>query len=177
MSEPAVPAGGPVGRYELGVDIGGTFTDLVLRDVLTGELSLRKTPTTADDPARGALDGLADLLAETGVPAGAVARVVHGTTLVTNTLIERTGARTAFVTTAGFADVFETGRQKRYDMYDLGLRFPEPLVPRGLRFEVDERTDAGGRVRRALDPAAGVALARRLRDAGAEAVAVCFLHA
>ena len=177
MSAPAEPAGGPAGRYELGVDIGGTFTDFVLRDAQTGRLHLGKTPTTAADPARGALAGLAALLAEAGVPAGAVARVVHGTTLVTNTLIERTGARTAYVTTAGFADVFETGRQKRYDMYDLGLRFPEPLVPRGMRFEVDERTDASGRVRRALDPAAAAILARRLRDAGAEAVAVCFLHA
>jgi N-methylhydantoinase A len=161
---------------DLGVDIGGTFTDVALYDPVRGRLSIGKTLTTPDDPARGALAGLRALLAATGTPAPAIRRVIHGTTLVTNALIERKGSRTAYVTTAGFKDVFETGRQKRYDMYDLGLRFPEPLVPRSLRFEVSERIDAAGRVRRALDPDAAPALAARLRRAGVAAAGICLLH-
>jgi N-methylhydantoinase A len=162
--------------YELGVDIGGTFTDLVLRHSTTGHVHVGKLLTTPDDPAQGALDGIRQLLARSGVAAGAVTRLVHGTTLVTNALIERKGARTAYVTTAGFKDVFETGRQKRYDMYDLAIRFPEPLVPPSLRFELDERIDAQGRVRRPLDPGTVRVLAGQLIAAGVEAVAVCFLH-
>lgn len=163
-------------RYELGVDIGGTFTDVVLRDTSSGQVFVGKTLTTPQDPAQGALEGVRRLIKSSGVAASAIIRAVHGTTLVTNTIIERKGARTAYATTAGFADVFEVGRQKRYDMYDLAIRFPEPLVPRPLRFELNERVDAAGQVRTALDPEEVRVLTGQLREAGVEAVAVCFLH-
>ncbi|HLW47969.1 MAG TPA: hydantoinase/oxoprolinase family protein [bacterium] len=164
------------GSYRVGLDIGGTFTDLVLLDESTGELRLHKILTTPEDPARAALAGLLELCAAAGVELRDVRALVHGTTLVTNAIIERRGARTALLTTRGFRDNLEMGKEQRYDIYDLFLRFPDPLVPRRHRLEVDERTAADGEVLAPVDTERVRAAAQRLAAEGVEAVAVAFLH-
>jgi N-methylhydantoinase A len=154
-------------------DIGGTFTDLVVVDGETGEVRIAKVSTTPGDLAQGVLD----VIAAGGVEPGEIEQLVHGTTVVINALTERTGARTALVTTAGFRDVLEIGRGNRPDMYNLVSRKPPPFVPRRHRFEVRERVDRHGSVLVPLvleDIEAVVAAC--LRD-GIEAVAVCLLHA
>jgi 5-oxoprolinase (ATP-hydrolysing)/N-methylhydantoinase A len=161
----------------VGIDIGGTFTDLVLLDPATGRLRIHKCLTTPKDPSAGALGGLDDLLAAGGRRPGEVARLIHGTTLVTNAIIAREGARLGLLTTRGFRDVLEMGIEQRYDIYDLFLAFPEPLVPRELRREVDERMDRDGRVVTPLDLAGVRREVAALAAAGVEALAVCFLHA
>jgi N-methylhydantoinase A/oxoprolinase/acetone carboxylase beta subunit len=165
------------GRSDAGariaVDIGGTFTDLVL--MRSGRVTdSAKLLTTSSDPSIAVENGLARLLRS--VPGPEVGEVVHGTTLVANALIERKGATTALLTTKGFRDVLSIRRELRFDLYDLFLDMPEPLVPRRLRFEIDERILADGSVDRPLDPQAIRRLARRLDRAGVEAVAVCLLH-
>jgi 5-oxoprolinase (ATP-hydrolysing)/N-methylhydantoinase A len=163
--------------FRLGFDIGGTFTDFVLSDPATGALRLHKCLTTPDDPAIGALDGLRRIIADHGVTFSDVAEIVHGTTLVTNAVIERTGARLGLITTAGFRDVLEAGTEQRYDIYDLFLTYPEPLVPRHRRLEAVERIDRDGRVVTPLDAASVRRAALALREAGVEAIAICFLNA
>ncbi|MBI3456411.1 MAG: hydantoinase/oxoprolinase family protein [Candidatus Rokubacteria bacterium] len=165
-----------MGRYRLGIDIGGTFTDLALLDA-RGRVRFGKVLTTPEDPLRGLLEGLRAVLAEAGVPPRDVAHVVHGTTLITNAVIERKGARTALLTTAGFEDVLEIGREQRYDLYDLEMRMPEPLVRRRWRLGVAERTDQAGTVREPLDETSLAQAIAVMREAGIEAVAICFLHA
>ena len=160
----------------IGADIGGTFTDLVLLDVNGGAFRIGKLLTTPDRPEDAVLAGVGELLRSGGAEASAVEWLVHGTTLFTNALIERKGARTALVTTRGFRDAIEIAREHRYDMYDLRSVRPEPLAPRHLRFEVDERVLADGSVRTALDPAELRQLARVLREASVEAVAICFIN-
>ena len=164
-------------HYSLGIDIGGTFTDLVVYDHDTGRQWSRKVLTTHDDPARAVAAGTAALLAEGRLDPSRFTRVVHATTLFTNALIERKGARTGLLTTAGFADTLEIGRERKFDLYDLAITKPEPLVPRDLRLEVAERVGADGRVRRRLDRREVAAGARRLAEAGVEAIAIVFLHA
>ncbi|WIY06056.1 hydantoinase/oxoprolinase family protein [Amycolatopsis mongoliensis] len=160
----------------IGVDIGGTFTDLCAVDD-TGIAAVGKVLTTHDEPARAVEEGLAALLAESGIAASEVDQVVHGTTLVTNALIERKGSRTALLATAGFRDVLEMRREHRYELYDLHLELPAPLVPRHLRFDVPERILADGSVHIGLDEEYVARLGRELASRGIEAVAVCFLHA
>jgi N-methylhydantoinase A len=167
----------PAPTFRVGVDIGGTFTDLLLVDDATGATWISKTLTTPADPSEGVERALRDALAQAGVAPGAVRHVVHGTTLATNAIIERKGARVALVTTRGFADVLDIAREHRYDMHDLLIRLPAPLAPREQRFELDERILADGTVERAPDPAQVAALAATLRQRGIEAVAVCLLHA
>jgi N-methylhydantoinase A/oxoprolinase/acetone carboxylase beta subunit len=162
--------------YRVGIDIGGTFTDLIMVDPRTGERFISKVLTTPKDPSVGALQGLRELLEGRGLGGAEVSHVIHGTTLVTNALIERKGARTGLVTTRGFRDVLEMGREKRYDIYDLFLEMPEPLVPRPLRVEVSERLLADGSVHTPLDEADARAAVERLVAEGVESVAVCFLH-
>ncbi len=172
MVQPALRA-----RIRIGIDIGGTFTDLVLADPATPALRLHKLLTTPEDPAIGALDGLCRIIREHGAALADVADIVHGTTLVTNAVIERKGARLGLLTTAGFRDVLEAGTEQRYDIYDLFLTYPEPLVSRRLRLEVAERMDRDGRTVTPLDPNGVRRAAAAFRDAGVTAVAVCFLHA
>ncbi len=160
----------------LGIDIGGTFTDLVLLDEATGAVRFGKTLTTHGDPTDGIVEGMREVLAEAGVEASDVTNVVHGTTLVTNAVIERKGARTGLITTAGFRDVLELGRELRYDIYDLDIVMPAPLVPRDLRAGVTERVDAGGAVRTPLDEAELARVADDLVARGVESLAVVFLH-
>ncbi len=164
-------------RYRIGFDIGGTFTDFILLDTQRSEIRLHKCLTTPHDPSIGALQGLAELLSAAGLTLADIGDAVHGTTLVTNTLIERTGARIGLITTRGFRDILEMGTEQRYDIYDLFLQFPDPLVPRRHRLEVTERLDRDGNVLTPLDPAEVRATALRLRAEGAEAIAICFLHA
>src|SRR5213594_1644677 len=130
----------------LGVDIGGTFTDLVLVDERTGALRVGKILTTPKDPAHGVEQGIHALLDAGRILARDVRATVHGTTLATNALIERKGARTGLLTTAGFRDAVEIGHEGRYDMYDIFIDSPAPLVPRHLRLEVVERMAADGHV-------------------------------
>jgi 5-oxoprolinase (ATP-hydrolysing)/N-methylhydantoinase A len=165
-------------RWRVGFDIGGTFTDFVLFDRQDGRVHLHKRLTSADDPSRSALIGLEELMEKAGIALADVDDIVHGTTLVTNAIIERKGgARMGLLTTAGFRDILEMGTEQRYDIYDLFLQFPEPLVPRDRRLEVAERLDSQGRVVQALDPAEVHARLAQLVAAGVNAVAVCFLHA
>ncbi len=165
----------PVGR--LGVDIGGTFTDLVWVDDATGAVRVGKLLTTPKDPAQAVEQGVLGLLEEAGALPAGVRSLIHGTTLATNALIERKGARTGLLTTAGFRDALEIGREGRYDMYDLFIDPPAPLVPRHLRLEVPERVGADGGVLRPLDAAGARAAIAALLAEGVEAVAISLLHA
>ena len=161
----------------LAVDIGGTFTDLFALDLRSQRAHVKKLLTTQPDPSAGVLQGVRELLADAALSPADIRTVVHGTTLITNTLIERTGAKTALLTTAGFRDAVEIGNEGRYDMYDLALVKPTPLVERRLRFDVPERMLADGRVWHALDLDYLQDLCNRLGHEEIEAVAVCFLHA
>ncbi|MDI1286290.1 MAG: hydantoinase/oxoprolinase family protein [Reyranella sp.] len=158
----------------LAVDIGGTFTDVVLETAARAHSI--KLLTTPDAPERAVLDGVRTILTEAKVAASEVTLVVHGTTLATNALIERKGARTALVTTEGFRDSLEIAWEHRFEQYDIYMERPDPLVPRDLRFGVPERVAADGAVLLALDEAAVRAVAIELRQRKIEAVAVCFLH-
>ena len=163
--------------YSLGIDIGGTFTDLVVYDHDSGRQLNRKVLTTHDDPARAVAAGVSALFRDGAVDPAHVSRVVHATTLFTNALIERKGAVTGLITTAGFADTLEIGRERKFDLYDIDIEKPEPLVPRQLRLEVGERVRADGRVMRALDVEGVVARAKALAARGVTSIAVVFLHA
>ncbi|MEO1104518.1 MAG: hydantoinase/oxoprolinase family protein, partial [Pseudomonadota bacterium] len=165
-------------NLRVGIDIGGTFTDFAALDDATGRLFVHKQLTTPADPSRAVISGLPVLLAQSAAGLGDVDTIVHGTTLVTNAVIERKGAVTAMLVTEGFVDVPEIARERRYDMYDLAIAYPEPLIPRARRIEVGERIGADGEVITPLDGArlrAGlVRLGQRER---VEAIAVCFLNA
>ena len=162
--------------YRVGVDIGGTFTDLVLIDVSTGERSIGKILTTPKDPSDAVEKGLSELLEREGINASQISTIVHGTTLVTNALIERKGASTALLTTQGFRDAISIGTEHRYDMYDIFIEKPEPLVPRSLRYGVRERMLDDGSVAIRLDDDQVRQIAAELREWEVEAVAVSFLH-
>ncbi|WP_233256069.1 hydantoinase B/oxoprolinase family protein [Falsiroseomonas bella] len=162
--------------WRIGFDIGGTFTDFILADAAAGSIRLHKCLTTPADPSIGALAGLEEVTAAAGITLADVGEILHGTTLVTNAIIERRGAKLGLITTQGFRDLLEMGSEQRYDIYDLFLQYPEPLVARRHRLEVPERTDREGRVVTPLDEAAVEAAARRLAAEGVQAVAICFLH-
>ncbi|HEV8712481.1 MAG TPA: hydantoinase/oxoprolinase family protein [Candidatus Binatia bacterium] len=161
--------------YRVGVDIGGTFTDLFLLSG-EGEVAIGKVLTTPRNPAEAVVDGLRTLLREQGIAPAAVTHLVHGTTLITNAIIERKGAKTGLITTKGFRDALEIGRERRYDIYDISLENPEPLVPRLLRREVNERLDNTGLVVTPLNPDEALEVIRGLVADGIEALAVCLLH-
>jgi len=163
--------------FRIGVDIGGTFTDFALLNDDTGDLAIHKQLTTPRDPAASVLAGCQTLLANNNVSIKDVTAVVHGTTLVTNAVIERRGAVTGALVTKGFRDTFDIALERRYDLFDLRLRFPDPLVPRHLRAEIDERVQFDGAVAKALDLAEVSAKVRQLvAEEKVEAIAVCFLH-
>ena len=161
--------------YRVGVDIGGTFTDLLL----AGEdrrAVIHKTLTTPGDPSQAVETALSQALGEGMAEARGRGTLVHGTTLVTNAIIERTGAPTALLTTAGFRDALEIGREHRYELYDLNLEFPKPLVPRYLRLDVPERVAADGSVLRPLDEGFVRRLVSELQAKGIRAIAVSYLN-
>jgi N-methylhydantoinase A len=159
----------------LAFDIGGTFTDYVLQDQETGRIRIWKVPTTPE-PALGVEDTLAEKIAAGELSFEQVSNVIHATTVATNAIIERKGARTALITTAGFRDVILIGRQKRYDMNDLYLDKPVPLVERSDIFTVEERTAADGRIVKPFDEIGARAVAQKVRASGYDSVAVMFLH-
>ncbi|OGO37314.1 MAG: 5-oxoprolinase [Chloroflexi bacterium RBG_16_57_11] len=166
----------------IGIDIGGTFTDFVVYEPVAGRLETFKLLSTPCDPAQAVLQGLEKIQKTSGMswrwsrpnPRGLV-RIIHGSTVATNTLLERKGARTALVATRGFGDVLQIGRQNRPELYSFNADPPPSLVPEELRLEVDERVSAEGQVLQALDPAQVEALVPRLRQQGADSVAVCLL--
>ena len=169
MSSPAPPAA------RLAVDIGGTFTDVALEHP-GGRVTI-KVLTTSAAPERGVLTGVRSILRTSGVAAADIALIVHGTTLATNAVIERKGARTALLTTEGFRDVIAMGNESRYDQYDLNIVLPEPLVPRALRLPIPERLDNTGRVLKPLDGNAVRALIPFLKQQNVASIAVGLLHA
>lgn len=164
-------------RVRIGVDVGGTFTDLVLVDDRRGVIYTGKQLTTHQDPSQAITEGVARIVRESGLTIGDVDGIVHGTTLVTNTLIERNGSRVGLVTTKGFRDVLEVGHEMRYDLYDLFMEKPEPLVPRPLRLTVSERMSAKGEIIEPLSEQEVLAAAKQLVEAGVDAIAVSFLNA
>ena len=158
----------------LAADIGGTFTDVVLEHA--GRRHSAKVLTTPRAPEEGMLEGISQVLAQAALLPSRIGVLIHGTTLATNALIERKGARTALVTTAGFRDVLEMGYEKRYEHYDLELELPAPLVPRELRFAVEERMTARGEVRTPLLENSFKKIIEKIKEQKVEAVAIGFLH-
>src|SRR5882724_424428 len=155
----------------VGVDIGGTFTDLV--GCVNGRIVTSKTSTVPADPTRGVADSLA--LAHCEMPA--LSELLHGSTIAINTVLERKGARTALITTRGFRDTYAIGRGNRIEAFNLFFHRPKPLIPRELTFEVTERMTAKGDVLTPLDDGEVQGLATALATQNIEAIAVCFLHA
>lgn len=162
--------------WRMGIDSGGTFTDVCMFDEATGDIRVWKVSSTPDDPSRGIVRGIEDGLDRLGIPAAALGFLGHGTTVGTNALIQRRGAKTGLVTNDGFRDLLEIGRQKRPDLYDLQADKPEVLVGRALRLEVPERIRHDGTIETALDEEAVRAAARVFAAAGVAAVAVSFLY-
>ena len=158
----------------MGVDIGGTFTDVVLEKA--GEQFSTKVLTTYIAPENAIIDGMQQVCKKAGIKASDINQIIHGTTLATNALIERSGAKTALITTQGFRDVIEMRTESRFEQYDLNLSLPEPLLPRQQRYTVNERIDAQGEVYQALDRTEVEALAQTIKQAGYESVAVGLLH-
>ena len=159
----------------LAVDIGGTFTDIALEQ--GGKRTTAKVLTTPAAPERGVMEGFKTIIQAAGIAPGDIELIIHGTTLATNAVIERKGARTALITTEGFRDVIAMGNESRYDQYDLNIVLPEPLVPRSLRLPVPERLDNTGKVLLPLDEAAVRALIPVLQREKVESVAIGLLHA
>lgn len=166
---------GTLAQGTLGADIGGTFTDVVLE--IGGASFSAKVLTTYDAPERAIIEGMRRVCAKAGVAPSAIGRIIHGTTLATNALIERRGSKTALITTAGFRDVIEMRTESRFEQYDLNIVLPEPLLPRNRRFVVTERVGADGRVLVPLDRAEVEALVETIREAAYASVAVGLIHA
>ncbi|MCP4345956.1 MAG: hydantoinase/oxoprolinase family protein [Desulfobacterales bacterium] len=164
--------------YRLGCDIGGTFTDFVLVNEKTGEFRINKCLTTPSDPSDAVEHGIKQLQEmqskEDFMPL--LNEIIHGTTLVINAIIERKGARTALITTKGFRDVLELGRELRYDAYDIFAEYPEPLSPRYFRFEIDERIGSDGRIIKELDHEEVKKILMEMAEMGAQSLAVCLIN-
>ncbi|MDA1000418.1 MAG: hydantoinase/oxoprolinase family protein [bacterium] len=163
-------------RLVAAIDIGGTFTDIVIYNPASGKTAVGKYLTTPSDPSISALAGLRTLLEEEGLRFRDLGQAIHATTLATNAIIERKGARTGLLTTKGFQDILLMGRESRYDIYDLIPDYPEPLVPGPLRRELTERISANGTVLQPLSTQEVKVTIQELVDKGAESIAVCLLH-
>src|ERR671937_1410260 len=162
-------------RYRVGVDVGGTFTDIVLLGA-DGTIHTKKISSSVENYAQAIVDGLTEVFAETGLAASAIEEIRHGTTVASNAILELKGARTGLITTKGFRDVLEIRRIRMPKLYDLAWEKPVTLVERYLRLEVDERVDAHGRVVKPLDPAEVERVLDRLLAEKIEALAVCLLN-
>jgi len=160
----------------MGIDVGGTFTDIVVHDLGSGVVASHKVLTTHANPALGVMAGIDSVLRNNGMGSADIGRVVHATTLFGNALIERKGARTGLITTRGFRDTLEIGRERKYELYDLKIARPVPLVPRHLRLEVPERILVDGRVHLALNEGAVLEAVARLLAEGVTSAAIVFLH-
>lgn len=165
-----------MGDLSLGIDIGGTFTDIVIYDASAERVFIRKELTTPNDLTVGVVTGITKILTQEGILPEDISRVVHATTLFTNALIERKGAKTGLITTEGFRDVLEIGRERKYELYDLFIQMPTALVPRILRREVPERLSETGQIELALDEKALMDEIDILASQGVESLAVVFLH-
>jgi len=163
--------------WYVGCDVGGTFTDFFAFDDASGRCCVHKTPSTPDNPGAAILQGLRDLCEAQAIAPGSIARLAHGTTVATNALIQRRGTPVALITTEGFRDLLEIGRQIRPKLYDLKADYPQPLAPRHQRFEISERIGAKGQVIKPLDDAAIDAVVAQIVEADVKAVAVCLLFA
>ncbi len=164
-------------KHRLAIDIGGTFTDTVLVDRRGQTLATAKTPTTSENPTLGALDGARRVLDDAGAVWTDIDGFIHGTTLATNALIERRGARVATVTTEGFRDILEIAYERRYRQYDINLVKPDLIVPRARAFTIGGRMNVAGKELHPLDNAGIPALVAQIEASGADAVAICLLHA
>ena len=158
------------------VDIGGTFTDIVVYDLLNKKTFLRKELTTTIDPSIAALAGLRSLMDNEKIRFQDLSKIIHGTTLAGNAIIERKGAETGLIATKGFGEILTIGRESRYDIYDLNPEFPEPLVKGALRLELTERTSASGQVLQSPSVQEIKVTIQELVDKGVESIAVCLLH-
>ncbi len=163
--------------WVIGVDVGGTFTDFYALDDRDGSFVVHKTPSTPDNPARAIVQGIQSLRDQHHIDATAIRRLSHGTTVATNTLLQRRGATVALITTQGFRDLLEIGRQIRPHMFSLQDDYPTPLVPRERRFEVAERVMADGSVLRPLDAASLQHALEQVHASEAQTCAVCLLFA
>ena len=166
-----------IGEWVVGIDVGGTFTDIIAVNQMTNQRRVTKLPSTPDRPAAAMLAGIRQICADIGIEAADVARLAHGTTVATNALIQGRGASLALITTAGFRDVLEIGRQVRPHMFDLHRDPPPALVPRERRFEVRERITADGGIRQPLEAAEIARVVAEVAASGAQACAVCLLFA
>jgi N-methylhydantoinase A/oxoprolinase/acetone carboxylase beta subunit len=164
------------GNYQIGIDIGGTFTDVVIFNPDTGRLTAGKMLTSSDRPAQAVIEVIGWMLVKEGITAREIGKAIHGTTLVTNLIIERKGAKTGLLTTDGFRDALEIARETRYDIYDIFLELPKPLVPRRRRIEIAERLDNNGRVLIPLARQEADRAVNELFSRGVEAVAISLLH-
>ena len=163
--------------WRIGVDIGGTFTDFALLDGAARKLAIHKQLTTPADPSAAVIEGVGAILSANNVAIEDVSTIAHGTTLVTNAVIERRGALTGMLVTDGFGDIMDTGLEQRYDLFDLRIRYPDPIVPRPLRRGVRERVHYDGRIETAVDlDGARTAIRELAEDHRIEALAICFLH-
>src|ERR1700686_2015662 len=161
--------------FRAGVDIGGTFTDIVLLGD-GGERYTKKVSSTVDDYARAIVDGLTALLAEVGAEASGIVELLHGTTVASNAILEHKGAKTGLITTRGFRDVLEIRNLRMPRLYDMSWTKPPPLVERRGRVEVDERVNARGQIEKPLDEKSVERAVEFLMVEGVEAIAVCLLH-
>ncbi len=163
-------------EFQIGIDIGGTFTDVVILEPASGRLFLGKKLTSPDNPARAVIEVIEEMLKRDNIPARSVNKAIHGSTLVTNLIIERKGALTGLLTTRGFRDALEIGREMRYDIYDIFLELPQPLVPRRLRLEVTERLDHRGQVLILLTTQEAERVVEEILAQGVESIAISLLH-
>ena len=163
--------------YRIGVDIGGTFTDFALVDDATGHLIVHKQLTTPTDPSKSVLSGIITMLEENSIPITEISAIAHGTTLVTNAVVERRGATTGMLVTAGFKDALDIAMERRFDLFDLRLEFAEPVVPRRMRVEISERNLFDGSTESHLDETEVEAAVESLIERyDIQALAICFLH-
>jgi N-methylhydantoinase A len=162
-------------NYRVGVDIGGTFTDIVFLSG-DGRVLTKKVSSTVDNYARAITEGLAEVFADAGLAGADVAEVLHGTTVASNAILEHKGAKTGLITTKGFRDVLEIRTLRMPKLYDMAWEKPPTLAERYMRLEVDERVNASGGIDRPLDPADAERAVDRLLALGVEAIAVCLLH-
>lgn len=160
----------------LGIDSGGTFTDVVLFDDKRRTIRIAKTPSTPENPAVGVINGINKILTEAGLRPKQIASLVHGTTVATNALLEYKGIPTALLTTEGFKDILSIGRQDRPKLYDYFQKRPDPIVPRRLRFEISERILFDGQILRPLDECRVYEIARQLKEHGIRGIAVCLIN-
>ena len=163
-------------QLSIGIDVGGTFTDFFFYDSSSGRVETEKLLTSTAEPEKSIVEGIRNGLNRLGARGEDIQSIIHGTTLIVNAIIERKGARTGLLTTKGFRDIIEARKEKRYDLYDLGLELPAPLVPRRHRIGVTERLDSNGEVVTPLDESEVDAAVEHLISVGVESLAVCFLH-